>query len=115
MSSKQATPPFPPATEEEEAMGQDDVGWANEDRESQDQPASPTLHSKSLPEEHQPIRDSQPESAWKSIGSTQTVRHTHTHTLHQIDTVTDPHYRGIFLFKTNASWNSFKDIFRCLC
>ncbi|XP_014025581.1 transcription factor SOX-6 isoform X2 [Salmo salar] len=72
MSSKQATPPFPPATEEEEAMGQDDVGWANEDRESQDQPASPTLHSKSLPEEHQPIRDSQPESAWKSIGSTQT-------------------------------------------
>uniref|UniRef100_A0A674AUL9 SRY-box transcription factor 6 n=1 Tax=Salmo trutta TaxID=8032 RepID=A0A674AUL9_SALTR len=72
MSSKQATPPFPPATEEEEAMGQDDVGWANEDRESQDQPASPTLHSKPLPEEHQPIRDSQPESAWKSIGSTQT-------------------------------------------
>uniref|UniRef100_A0A674AT84 SRY-box transcription factor 6 n=1 Tax=Salmo trutta TaxID=8032 RepID=A0A674AT84_SALTR len=53
-------------------MGQDDVGWANEDRESQDQPASPTLHSKPLPEEHQPIRDSQPESAWKSIGSTQT-------------------------------------------
>ncbi|KAM9528404.1 transcription factor SOX-6-like [Salvelinus alpinus] len=72
MSSKQATPPFPPATEEEEAMGQDDVGWANEDRESQDQPASPTLHSKPLPEEHQPIRDSQPELAWKSIGSTQT-------------------------------------------
>ncbi|XP_042185698.1 transcription factor SOX-6 isoform X2 [Oncorhynchus tshawytscha] len=72
MSSKQATSPFPPATEEEEAMGQDDVGWANEDRESQDQPASPTLHSKPLPEEHQPIRDSQPESAWKSIGSTQT-------------------------------------------
>uniref|UniRef100_A0AAZ3PT73 HMG box domain-containing protein n=1 Tax=Oncorhynchus tshawytscha TaxID=74940 RepID=A0AAZ3PT73_ONCTS len=59
MSSKQATSPFPPATEEEEAMGQDDVGWANEDRESQDQPASPTLHSKPLPEEHQPIRDSQ--------------------------------------------------------
>ncbi|XP_064859057.1 transcription factor SOX-6-like isoform X1 [Oncorhynchus nerka] len=72
MSSKQATSPFAPATEEEEAMGQDDVGWANEDRESQDQPASPTLHSKPLPEEHQPIRDSQPESAWKSIGSTQT-------------------------------------------
>ncbi|XP_071005099.1 transcription factor SOX-6-like isoform X5 [Oncorhynchus clarkii lewisi] len=72
MSSKQATSPFPPATEEEDAMGQDDVGWANEDRESQDQPASPTLHSKPLPEEHQPIRDSQPESAWKSIGSTQT-------------------------------------------
>ncbi|XP_055778189.1 transcription factor SOX-6-like isoform X2 [Salvelinus fontinalis] len=72
MSSKQATPPFPPATEEEEAMGQDNVGWANEDRESQDQPASPTLHSKPLPEEHQPIRDSQPELAWKSIGSTQT-------------------------------------------
>ncbi|XP_052336665.1 transcription factor SOX-6 [Oncorhynchus keta] len=71
MSSKQATSPFAPATEEEEAMGQDDVGWANEDRESQDQPASPTLHSKPLPEEHQPIRDSQPESAWKSIGSTQ--------------------------------------------
>ncbi|XP_036825315.1 transcription factor SOX-6 isoform X1 [Oncorhynchus mykiss] len=72
MSSKQATSPFPPATEEEDAMGQDDVAWANEDRESQDQPASPTLHSKPLPEEHQPIRDSQPESAWKSIGSTQT-------------------------------------------
>ncbi|XP_031688906.1 transcription factor SOX-6 isoform X2 [Oncorhynchus kisutch] len=72
MSSKQATSPFPPATEEEEAMGLDDVGWANEDRESQDQPASPTLHSKPLPEEHQPIRDSQPELAWKSIGSTQT-------------------------------------------
>uniref|UniRef100_A0A4W5KFF0 SRY-box transcription factor 6 n=1 Tax=Hucho hucho TaxID=62062 RepID=A0A4W5KFF0_9TELE len=53
-------------------MGQDDVGWANEDRESQDQPASPTLHGKPLPEEHQPIRDSQPESAWKRIGSTQT-------------------------------------------
>uniref|UniRef100_A0A8K9X4N2 SRY-box transcription factor 6 n=1 Tax=Oncorhynchus mykiss TaxID=8022 RepID=A0A8K9X4N2_ONCMY len=59
MSSKQATSPFPPATEEEDAMGQDDVAWANEDRESQDQPASPTLHSKPLPEEHQPIRDSQ--------------------------------------------------------
>nr|XP_046208317.1 transcription factor SOX-6-like isoform X2 [Oncorhynchus gorbuscha] len=72
MSSKQATSPFAPATEEDEAMGQDDVGWANQDREIQDQPASPTLHSKPLPEEHQPIRDSQPESAWKSIGSTQT-------------------------------------------
>ncbi|KAK6309264.1 hypothetical protein J4Q44_G00207270 [Coregonus suidteri] len=72
MSSKQVTPPFPPATEEEDAMGEDNVGWANEDRESQDQPSMPALHGKPLPEEYQPIRDSQPESVWERIGSTQT-------------------------------------------
>ncbi|XP_029524419.1 transcription factor SOX-6-like isoform X2 [Oncorhynchus nerka] len=72
MSSKRATPPFPPATEEEEAIGQDSVGWANEDRESHDQPVTPPLHGKPLPEEHQPIRDSKPESDWESIGPTQT-------------------------------------------
>ncbi|XP_064786476.1 transcription factor SOX-6-like isoform X2 [Oncorhynchus masou masou] len=72
MSSKRATPPFPPATEEEEAIGQDSVGWANEDRESHDQPVTPPLHGKPFPEEHQPIRDSQPESDWESIGPTQT-------------------------------------------
>uniref|UniRef100_A0A8C8I9I3 HMG box domain-containing protein n=1 Tax=Oncorhynchus tshawytscha TaxID=74940 RepID=A0A8C8I9I3_ONCTS len=72
MSSKRATPPFPPATEEEEAIGQDSVGWANEDRESHDQPVTPPLHGKPLPEVHQPIRDSQPESDWESIGPTQT-------------------------------------------
>uniref|UniRef100_A0A8C7HHR4 SRY-box transcription factor 6 n=1 Tax=Oncorhynchus kisutch TaxID=8019 RepID=A0A8C7HHR4_ONCKI len=48
------------------------MGWANEDRESHDQPVTPPLHGKPLPEEHQPIRDSQPESDWESIGPTQT-------------------------------------------
>uniref|UniRef100_A0A4W5KRR5 SRY-box transcription factor 6 n=1 Tax=Hucho hucho TaxID=62062 RepID=A0A4W5KRR5_9TELE len=72
MSSKRATPPFSPATEEEEAMGQDNVGWANEDRESHDQTVTPLLPDKPLPEVHQPIRDSQPESDWESIGPTQT-------------------------------------------
>ncbi|KAK6318536.1 hypothetical protein J4Q44_G00118270 [Coregonus suidteri] len=72
MSSKRATPPFPPATEEDEAMGQDSVGGANEERESHDKPVMPPLHGKALPEEHQPIRDSQPESDWESIGPTQT-------------------------------------------
>ncbi|XP_031657533.1 transcription factor SOX-6 isoform X2 [Oncorhynchus kisutch] len=72
MSSKRATPPFLLATEEEEAIGQDSMGWANEDRESHDQPVTPPLHGKPLPEEHQPIRDSQPESDWESIGPTQT-------------------------------------------
>ncbi|XP_013980141.2 transcription factor SOX-6 isoform X1 [Salmo salar] len=72
MSSKRATPPFPPATEEEEAIGQDSVGWANEDRESHGQPVTPPLHGKPLPEEHQPNRDSQPESDWESIGPIQT-------------------------------------------
>uniref|UniRef100_A0A674A3B2 SRY-box transcription factor 6 n=1 Tax=Salmo trutta TaxID=8032 RepID=A0A674A3B2_SALTR len=72
MSSKRATPPFPPATEEEEAIGQGSVGWANEDRESHGQPVTPPLHGKPLPEEHQPNRDSQPESDWESIGPIQT-------------------------------------------
>uniref|UniRef100_A0A6Q2XR00 HMG box domain-containing protein n=1 Tax=Esox lucius TaxID=8010 RepID=A0A6Q2XR00_ESOLU len=71
MSFKRTTPPFPPAAEEEEVIGQDSVGWANEERESQDQPTTPPLHGKPLPDEHQPIRDTQPESEWESIGPTQ--------------------------------------------
>ncbi|KAL0967965.1 hypothetical protein UPYG_G00260430 [Umbra pygmaea] len=71
MSFNRATPPFTSAAEEEEMIGQESVGWANEDRDSQNQPTSPSLHGKPLPDEHQPIRDSQPESEWESIGPTQ--------------------------------------------
>lgn len=76
MSSKRATPQFPLVTEEEEEeeMGQDNVGWAKDDREGQDQPTTPPLRSKSHPEDLQQIRDNQPDSEWESIGPSLTVR-----------------------------------------
>ncbi|XP_071398105.1 transcription factor SOX-6-like, partial [Centroberyx affinis] len=68
MSSMRATPPFPPASEEEEAMGQDNVAWAGEEREGPKETASPPLHSQPHPDELQPIREKPSEAEWESVG-----------------------------------------------
>ncbi|KAM6973516.1 transcription factor SOX-6-like [Aplochiton taeniatus] len=68
MSSKRATPPFPPAVEEEEAVGQDNLGWANDDGEVCDS-SPPPPHDPSQTDERQPIREDH-ESEWENTGPT---------------------------------------------
>ncbi|XP_029910280.1 transcription factor SOX-6-like isoform X2 [Myripristis murdjan] len=68
MSSMRATPPFPPATEEEEAMGQDNAAWAGDEREGQKDMGSPPLHNQPHPDELQPIREKPTEAEWDSVG-----------------------------------------------
>ncbi|KAM4619232.1 transcription factor SOX-6-like isoform 1-T2 [Polymixia lowei] len=62
MSSMRATPPYPPATEEEDVIGQDNAAWANDEREGQT--------DMSHPDELQPIREKHTEADWESVGPT---------------------------------------------
>ncbi|XP_076002935.1 transcription factor SOX-6-like isoform X2 [Genypterus blacodes] len=67
MSSMRATPPFHPASEEEEAMmGQEGAAWAGDDRDGPKDPASPASHDHQ--DDMQPIREKPGEAEWESVG-----------------------------------------------
>uniref|UniRef100_A0A671YII3 SRY-box transcription factor 6 n=1 Tax=Sparus aurata TaxID=8175 RepID=A0A671YII3_SPAAU len=71
MSSMRATPPFNSASEEEEAIGQDSVAWANDKREGLKETPSPSSHDQHHPEPHpdelQPIREKLTDAEWESM------------------------------------------------
>nr|XP_033490496.1 transcription factor SOX-6-like [Epinephelus lanceolatus] len=66
MSSMRATPPFHPPSEEEEAMGQDNVAWAGDEREGPKETPSPSSHERPHPDELQPIREKLTEAEWEN-------------------------------------------------
>ncbi|XP_030587373.1 transcription factor SOX-6-like isoform X2 [Archocentrus centrarchus] len=67
MSSMRATPPFHPLPEEVEVFGQDNAGWAGDEREGQKDAASPSLHDQSHPDELQPIREKPTDAEWENV------------------------------------------------
>ncbi|KAL3061084.1 hypothetical protein OYC64_009320 [Pagothenia borchgrevinki] len=67
MSSMRATPPFHPASEEEEAMGQDNPAWASEEREGPKEPPTPPSHDRPHPDELQPIREKLTDAEWENV------------------------------------------------
>ncbi|XP_070762878.1 transcription factor SOX-6-like [Enoplosus armatus] len=67
MSSMQATPPFHPPSEEEEAMGQDNASWANDKREGPKETPSPSSHDQPHPDELQPIREKLTDAEWENM------------------------------------------------
>ncbi|KAM9754900.1 transcription factor SOX-6-like isoform 2-T2 [Menidia menidia] len=68
MSSLRATPPYRPPSEEAEAIGQDSVAWAGEERDGPKETASPSLHEQPHPDELQPLREKATEAEWDSVG-----------------------------------------------
>ncbi|KAI4789629.1 hypothetical protein KUCAC02_035124, partial [Chaenocephalus aceratus] len=67
MSSMRATPPFHPASEEEEAMGQDNPAWVSEEREGPKDPPTPPSHDRPHPDELQPIREKLTDAEWENV------------------------------------------------
>ncbi|XP_031151115.1 transcription factor SOX-6-like isoform X3 [Sander lucioperca] len=67
MSSMRATPPFHAPSEEEEAMGQDNVAWASEEREGPKETPSPSSHDRPHPDELQPIREKLTDAEWENV------------------------------------------------
>ncbi|XP_045893588.1 transcription factor SOX-6-like isoform X1 [Micropterus dolomieu] len=67
MSSMQATPPFHPPSEEEEAIGQDNVPWANDKREGPKESQSPSSHDQPHPDELQPVREKLTDVEWENM------------------------------------------------
>ncbi|XP_068584201.1 transcription factor SOX-6-like [Cebidichthys violaceus] len=67
MSSMRATPPFHPASEEEEAMGQDSAAWTGEEREGPKETPSPSSHDRAHPDELQPIREKLTDVEWDNM------------------------------------------------
>ena len=78
MSSMRATPPFNSVSEEEEAIGQDSVAWANDKREGLKETPSPSSHDQHHPEPHpdelQPIREKLTDAEWESMVPAAMVR-----------------------------------------
>lgn len=74
MSSMQATPPFHPPSEEEEAIAQDNVPWANNKREGPKETPSPSLHDQAHPDELQPIREKLTDAEWENMVPAAMVR-----------------------------------------
>ncbi|XP_063768284.1 transcription factor SOX-6-like isoform X3 [Eleginops maclovinus] len=67
MSSVRSTPPFHPASEEEEGMGQENPAWASDEREGPKEPRSPHSHDRPHPEELQPIREKLTDAEWENV------------------------------------------------
>ncbi|XP_044048567.1 transcription factor SOX-6-like isoform X2 [Siniperca chuatsi] len=67
MSSMQATPPFHPPSEEEEAISQDNVPWANDKREGPKETPSPSSHDQPHLDELQPIREKLTDAEWENM------------------------------------------------
>lgn len=74
MSSMQATPPFHPPSEEEEAIGQDNAPWANDKREGPKESQSPSSHDQPHPDELQPVREKLTDVEWENMVPTAMVR-----------------------------------------
>ncbi|XP_028287418.1 transcription factor SOX-6-like isoform X2 [Parambassis ranga] len=68
MSSMRATPPFHPSSEEAEVTGQDNAGWAGDEREGPNETPSPSLHDQPHPDDLQPIREKPMDAEWESVG-----------------------------------------------
>lgn len=69
-----ATPPFHAPSEEEEAMGQDNVAWASEEREGPKETPSPSSHDRPHPDELQPIREKLTDAEWENVVPAAMVR-----------------------------------------
>nr|XP_046249657.1 transcription factor SOX-6-like isoform X2 [Scatophagus argus] len=67
MSSMRATPPFHPPSEEEEAIGQDNVAWPNDKSEGPKEMPSPSSHDQSHLDELQPIREKLTDAEWENL------------------------------------------------
>ncbi|XP_076589883.1 transcription factor SOX-6-like isoform X1 [Chaetodon auriga] len=67
MSSMQATPPFHPPCEEEEATGQDSAAWATDKREGPKETPSPSSHDQPHPDEPQPVREKLTDAEWENM------------------------------------------------
>ncbi|XP_039990224.1 transcription factor SOX-6-like isoform X1 [Xiphias gladius] len=68
MSSMRATPPFHPASEEEEVTGQDNVAWAKDERDGPKEKASPSSHDQAHSDEPQQIIEKPTDIEWENVG-----------------------------------------------